>query len=107
MEDCSSIQESLNKSKDSDAEMAAKIHLYCFGDSDEPEPFEGLGKRQRSYEPDFGQVQKRAKPDSAVYAQHLATKHVAKLHSSLSISHGQPSHRFTCLNGHNFYLPVE
>ena len=64
--------------------------MYCFNDSEDVESYIGLGKRQKSYEPDFENIQKRTKSDSFAQAEALALKYGAKLHSSssLSISHG-------------------
>jgi hypothetical protein len=67
--------------------------MYCFNENSEDaiESFIGLGKRQKSYEPDFENLQqKRTKSDSFAQAEALALKYGAKLHSSsnLSISHG-------------------
>lgn len=47
--------------------------------------------------------------DIFAIAHQIAKKRNATLESTnnLSFSHGQTSLRFTCMNGHNFYMPIE
>jgi len=50
---------------------------------------------------------KRPKFELADKARLLASKYQATLESANSISRNQKCARFSCLNGHIFYLPIE